>query len=1128
MFENTGRFFDLKSIRGIYCGVFSDKNDLTNKEMIISLAKYLRFLKVPHKQSENGIFTSEEGLEKFVAFYKDFKVAGYYAGNEVKKILETKQNLNSAENKAILKPVYYRGKLYYLKKVIDELKGRYCRNSVSKFKETISIAALSKIEEADAEVDINREFYDYHDLEKLYYKFFDCSVSLDKKKMIKALILYFKYLNIPFKYNNDAIKILSNEASILINFFKRFNVNDFYSSEDVANILNVNRDTLYISKNKDVLKPIYYQGAFFYEKSIIDNLLHIKNDSITCTNLMRELNILTLSGLKSFIKEMQNEGHGIEIILREQSFWSKDLLVINYDEVVSHYNDIRSATQHFRNQFNTEEYYSFEDLKNIYKEVFRCKRLQKLDRILDSLKLHLESLNIKYYYYNNELFVKKEDIEIFEDLYSNFDPSSYYKFEDVNKLLGVSRVNLHKNSSVTKEVYYKNAYYYEKGAINYFIELKNSTMPFSELLKMSGMANENTLYGFIKKLQSKGVYAEIIKKEAHVILGNSYLVKGYENVIKYLKIKEKLENTNSSYDKFIIRIEDIEISNTKALKTLQYFKEFLVERHNTRKDFYKAITGYVFLNNFLSSELQKEVTSYNDIGISKFIKKYRRSSGYSITIERDFVLFLKFCKSRFPLCSLPNLRMLGNNAGKGNDTEDVSYTRDQWLSFGKYLFLNLENNSNVVSLAKSRGKAMIWAYCALHYVVAWRMSDIINIPHPNLNIIGFNSGRAFLDYLIDGGKFSHIMGESICYDVSMKIKAYGELSDKNSLLLKFVVDDTMLYYIGLLLAICEAHRQTVIGHRGRNSSTIITKDSDRRALKHFGKEYVEIFGEEGFGNKRATKTLMNFLREEGEKESPALGIYLPSVARPHSGILGIPSEVTANPYLMHGMQNNDNSLDLLTYNLMKRGVFSFAAYKILFVINNSFANISVSEQTQMIESLCLKPIQFERMSKAIIENKNKADQLIEKVIKGNKNMARKTLQNLFTCKSSAKHHSTSCLLKAVLSAVEENTISTLEFIQDKDEMWGEDCINPSSSSCFGCDFLIAEKYFLIELSKKITEVVEKYKSSQHERDRKRYFELNSKLKMLLKEAILILGIDRVRIYFTPQILNGMELIDKQL
>ena len=101
-------------------------------------------------------------------------------------------------------------------------------------------------------------------------------------------------------------------------------------------------------------------------------------------------------------------------------------------------------------------------------------------------------------------------------------------------------------------------------------------------------------------------------------------------------------------------------------------------------------------------------------------------------------------------------------------------------------------------------------------------------------------------------------------------------------------------WIGLLFAICEAHRQCAKGKNSVKDKILTRTVRDKKYhLKLFGKEYIKIFGQEMFSNLKATSTLLKQVsNREGE-----LGIYIASVMRGHKSILGKPSSTTANIYI---------------------------------------------------------------------------------------------------------------------------------------------------------------------------------------------------------------------------------------
>ncbi len=979
------------------------------------------------------------------------------------------------------------------------------------------------------------EEYECSELKKMYIKIFPNAKDRANKAIFTSLYSYFSNFGITYTLTDNGLIASGADIQRFINFYRNFNLSDYYSSHDVARILKINIKTISIEENKVFLKPIRFRNGYFFNKDIINTLLKVKHETITSKKLMEELNILTYEGLMSFIKDMQKKGFAIDVVDKKYAFWSKELLIMEYKDVLEYVKNKKKMrmihVQKEEGLFNSNEYYNYDDLKYIYYQAFRKKCKQCKDNLITTLKKHFDFLNIHYFILNDNFFVLKEDVNKFIKFYSGFYPDDYYNFEEVNSLLGTARKTIDNNPQLIRKVYYLSGYYYNKSDVDGFVTLKSETMPSSELIKMYDITDYRTLLRFIEKLIEKGEQIEIITPQQHVF-NEGYLVRGYQIVINNLDNKIALKNVNDNYEGFIKRINYIDISMSKIPLTLECFREFVLERHNSRSHFHKIITSYVRLYDYLAKGLKKEITQYNREEITAQIKKFKMMPDFNVTMKDELGYFLKFCKKKYPLSLLPNAQVASNtNRIRNSNGSYIAYTEKQWIDFAQILFPKIDDEGFRRNLALSRGKSMAWAYCAIHYIVAWRTDDICNIPSPNLSVIGFSSGKAFLEHIKNGGTFSYEMGDAICYSVFIKINGYGKDAGKNNKPLVFVVDDTMVGYIGFLLAVCEAHRQVIYTQKNKDTERIITKDFGRPRvhIKYFGDSYTAIFGDEGFLNLRAVKTLMRLLKKEGEKDSPAMGLFLPAAARPHAGTLGIPSNVTADPYLLGGLMSKDNDLNNITLNLIRRGVMSFAPYKILFAINNNFVNIDMEQQTQMIENLGLKASQIESISKAIIYTKNTIDSLISSVIKGERNTAKKALLNLFTEKSASKHVFVSCLLKALLSAIESENdgYSTIDTVLKNHQYLSEKCANPSSKTCFGCVFLVAEKYFLIELSQKIQDTVNRCDSALHIKDRTRYSTLLDKLKKLVREAITILGPERVKIYITKDILDSLETVESK-
>ena len=369
----------------------------------------------------------------------------------------------------------------------------------------------------------------------------------------------------------------------------------------------------------------------------------------------------------------------------------------------------------------------------------------------------------------------------------------------------------------------------------------------------------------------------------------------------------------------------------------------------------------------------------------------------------------------------------------------------------------------------------------------------------------------------NGGTFTKSMGEAICDNVRMKIKGYGQASKKNGEKLVLIIGNSMVFYIGILLALCEAHRQST-KHKNAITTQLITRYATRikQHRKLFGKEYDEIFKGQTFGNICASATQLKKIQDSGD----LMGLYRASVLRGHKVAYGKISNTTANVYVAHAYNSEDKNVRRITLSLFERGVCSAAPYMLLCHLDKNFAELDCEDQTDQMNDLGLSALDVETLSETVLKQKSIVNDIFHQMIKSeSKEIMINALNLISTGQPVSKHQFSRCFLKALLYSG-----ATL-----KDKKILNGCLYPEAGTCFGCDYLIAEKYFLHELNDKMMEILLEAKGITSHRDIQRYSKIIKTLKNILKQAFIILGSDVVKALIdTEKLINQLKLTEKYI
>ena len=770
---------------------------------------------------------------------------------------------------------------------------------------------------------------------------------------------------------------------------------------------------------------------------------------------------------------------------------------------------------------NAEEY---EKIDVLYDTVVSTGvKLANKSRAIERIPAYLACHNIMCCRFSGILYVKKEDIEVFKTFVKNFKKDNYYSKDEAAKVLGLTRPNIaYYDRTLLTPYKYGGGLYYRKEEINYFKNLKNETKTAIELKDMFGYASVTPICNAVNILKSRGnKNVDLIPFEMHMF-GFTYLIKGYEDVVEYLQSKKDIKEMDSYNDKFIYKVNNIKTLDCKGILTLEDLKLFAKEKHDRLKETSSFSESsyhcHVRLYDFFNKRLKKPLHKYNEEEFKKLCAELRASKDICGYDEIELGYFVQYCKAKYRDSKLPNTKskqVIKKKADKENREED--YTTEQWIAFAHMVYKSTEEQDKIKLAVKTKEIAMTWAYIAFHFVASWRKNDICNIPFPDLELLGFNHGKMFLEYIKNEGIFTEKMGEIICFDILNKVSGFNEVAFKNEQPLKFVISKSWLRPIGLLLALCEAHRQTP-KYSTENVEQLIGVNCCRFSNCHklFGEEYVNIMGKRNFSNLAATRIMLKFYEKKGLETNIALSQLLPAAARSHKPkFKGGASPTTADFYLANAYNNKDNDINNITFAMVEREFMSFAGYQLLFALNPEFKHERLDKQTSMIKSLSLTPTQVHSMSMTVIKRQSEIDEFMKDLISLPKSEIKGIIMIMMNGKAPSKHHCANCLLRAAL-------------YNKKDRIFDggitDICVMKQSSTCFGCDYLIGEKYFLIEIVAEIKKIIKCFKNSTYDRDKKRYGEFLKVLHNIVVEATYILGRDKVGTYITEEISNIFTLV----
>lgn len=565
-----------------------------------------------------------------------------------------------------------------------------------------------------------------------------------------------------------------------------------------------------------------------------------------------------------------------------------------------------------------------------------------------------------------------------------------------------------------------------------------------------------------------------------------------DDITSHFNAKNKFNNAETAYGKLQVYLSSMEkIKNDKIPETLKYFDSYCLEKSNTSKNRAVVNIATIYKNIYMvvTSKLTKEIYDLNSKEVEELLtyaETYSQQTARELRLIYNYIVIAK----NMPKKVLPLSR---------KKTKEVSaYELEMYFHILAKLITKLCDETFINSLTGDRTLSSLVLYIYTHYISVWRRADIIlDLPKPNLKLIGFDNGQSFIEWLKSGNYFTEAMGKIICEDIQEKIYIYRTTANKNGGDLLLYVSEYMYSTYGLLLAICEANRQLKQTNGRANVDTLIAKGAiytkrQREILPLIFEDVEDIFEDDVFSNKRANKAFQTYVAAKSEEWNIGVGYILASIFRGHKINSSLIAEVT-KVYITKDV----NESSVRAFNM---GVMSGVKYRLLEAIGVDTSK-EKKEIDKAVSDIKLNPFQIELTMKNLAEKSKEITEFLDEILTG-KDAKLTVKEILYGKKSYGKHVYTKCIYRVHINVKKEQSEYAGNCM--------EHCVYANSEGCIGCSFLVAERFFLYEVAKRLSSVVDALNDSKSEVDKRIHFYRIVNLYMpLMKEAYTELGMNEV-------------------
>lgn len=403
------------------------------------------------------------------------------------------------------------------------------------------------------------------------------------------------------------------------------------------------------------------------------------------------------------------------------------------------------------------------------------------------------------------------------------------------------------------------------------------------------------------------------------------------------------------------------------------------------------------------------------------------------------------------------------------ESANGAYELDEYLELMYYLFNEnyIIKNDMLCKAANSKNYADTWLYLGLHFICALRSTDLERLGHPKLT----REPLEVLEAVVDG-TWSSSEARRTLLSITTRLTYLNLTPNKtknasNVAQLKFHVPESCQVLIGTLLAICEAHFQLQIPYNAENTLIRQIKTYEK-ITSYMGEEIGNLFLERNFSSRSANKSYLQsvaMLADDVLEEKSELnikGYFLAALARSHKGDFNEFAQTTTT-YLKDA-QLGQLKPEMVAKELFERGVLSMIPSMLLTIVTRGkYKKLSPSQQTQMIKSLDLTPIEIEKTLELSIRADSRSQQALKTLVENNVDPE----QLLTIChrigngEAFSKQGESMCLLSAL----------------------GKLCSYDDRQHCVGCQYELQTKSTLLLLIGEFNRLNKQYQKLKNELER---------------------------------------------
>ena len=497
---------------------------------------------------------------------------------------------------------------------------------------------------------------------------------------------------------------------------------------------------------------------------------------------------------------------------------------------------------------------------------------------------------------------------------------------------------------------------------------------------------------------------------------------------------------------------------------------------NKRKNLKRHMANHFKALKTLLSLMDKEITEYSDEELAELI----RDNSFTTAARQYAVWFLTYIYNQKPeqLKFTLEMSMLRRETVRG---EEDFYPPEEWAAFADVFF---DIDRHIEKAFADCFYARSWLYVLLHMSLAWRKSDVLNIPALE-NLIDISEYT--LEWFEENA-FSIADAQQVINQVKLAAEQYH--TQKTGAKKHFNIPQAALLPTAVALIICEQWR------RKKGQAVLFEK------FYADTKKMTELFGlETDFLSMKANRTLLSMFNETAggmaglSGKAGTLTSYMRSHRTSKMGNANITKVYLRSTY------NEDESVAMGKQSI-DRGFFGWLYDRLLDLADNKRGTFKENTEliVQMKEALPARKV--ESISGALYGIIKEREMLLNEIYSWQEDEIKEKTELLFSGKLMSRTEDVSCLMNGR-------------------------CPYPTEDKCMLCKYSIPTTFSLAMAGDELKRLLTEFGRTNAEDviDRINLTYQIGKLIMVLKEAIDRFGYEYIETYIDYKEIN--ELIKKE-